>query len=158
MEDSRYLFGVYSIFGLERVAASASVYIVGWAKVVEKKDCGENRFMQLTTWSLLPMSLFRFEHRPERKELCVHLTARQFTAATVPEFKTVLEQEWKPEINRVVLDLTAVEFIDSSGVGALLGVQKRLSLQSEPVTLKGVRPTVVRILELLRLQRVFKLE
>jgi anti-sigma B factor antagonist len=114
--------------------------------------------MQITTWSLLAMSLFRFEHRPERKELNVQLTARQFTAATVPEFKTALEQEWKPDIARVVLDLSAVEFIDSSGVGALLGVQKRLSLQSEPVTLKGARPTVVSVLELLRLQRVFKLE
>jgi len=104
------------------------------------------------------MSLFRFEHRPERKELCVRLTTPQFTAATVPEFKTAVEQEWKADITRVVLDLSAVEFIDSSGVGALLGVQKRLSLQSEPVTLKGARPTVVGVLELLRLQRVFKLE
>ena len=104
------------------------------------------------------MSMFRFEHRPERKELQVHLASRQFTAATVPEFKIALEQEWKPDIARVVLDLSAVEFIDSSGVGALLGVQKRLSLQSEPVTLKGARPTVVSVLELLRLQRVFKIE
>jgi anti-sigma B factor antagonist len=114
--------------------------------------------MQITTWSILTMSMFRFEHRPERKELRVQLTAPQFTAATVPEFKMAFEQEWKPEITHVLLDLSAVEFIDSSGVGALLGVQKRLSAQGEPVTLKGARPAVVSVLELLRLQRVFKLE
>ncbi|HVY68506.1 MAG TPA: STAS domain-containing protein [Verrucomicrobiae bacterium] len=104
------------------------------------------------------MSSFRFEHRPEQKELRVHLATPQFTAATVPEFKQAFENAWKPDITRVVLDLSGVEFIDSSGVGALLGVQKRLSSQGEPVTLKGARPAVVSVLELLRLQRVFKIE
>jgi len=102
------------------------------------------------------MSSFRFEHRD--KELRVHLATPQFTAATVPEFKVAFENAWKPDITRVVLDLSSVEFMDSSGVGALLGVQKRLSAQGEPVTLKGARPAVVSVLELLRLQRVFKIE
>jgi len=104
------------------------------------------------------MSFFRFEHNPGQKELRVFLSTPQFTAATVPEFKTAFENAWKPEITRVILDLSTVEFIDSSGVGALLGVQKRLSVQGEPVTLKGARPAVINVLELLRLQRVFKLE
>lgn len=104
------------------------------------------------------MSTFRFEHRPELKELRVSLGLPQLTAATAPEFKTALENAWKADVTRVVLDLSAIEFIDSSGVGALLGVQKRLSTHGEPVTLKGARPNVVNVLELLRLQRVFKIE
>ncbi len=104
------------------------------------------------------MSPFRFEHRPEQKELRIHVAIPQFTAATVPEFKTAFESVWKTDITRVALDMSSVEFIDSSGVGALLGVQKRLTLQGEPVTLKGARPAVVSVLELLRLQRVFKIE
>ncbi len=104
------------------------------------------------------MSSFRFEHRPDQKELRVFVGAPQFTAATVPEFKMAFENAWKPDTTRVVLDLSSVEFMDSSGVGALLGVQKRLSSQGEPVTLKNARPAVVSVLELLRLQRVFKIE
>ncbi len=104
------------------------------------------------------MSFFRFEYRPDRKELLVHISTPQFTAATVPEFKIAFENAWKPDITSVVLDLTAVEFMDSSGVGALLGVQKRLSAQGAPVTLKGAQPAVVSVIELLRLQRVFKME
>jgi anti-sigma B factor antagonist len=104
------------------------------------------------------MSLFRFEHRPERKELRIHVVSPQFTAATVPEFKSALETAWKADLVRVVFDLSNVEFIDSSGVGALLSVQKRLSTQGEPLTLTGARPVVVGVIELLRLQRVFKME
>jgi len=104
------------------------------------------------------MSLFRFEHRPEHKELLVVIATPQFTAAAVPEFKSAFDQAWKSDISRVVLDLSAVEFMDSSGVGALLGVQKRLSAQGEPLTLRGARPAVVGVIELLRLQRVFKME
>jgi anti-anti-sigma factor len=104
------------------------------------------------------MSHFRFEHRPERKELLVFIATSQFTAATVPDFKMAFESAWKPDISRVVLDLSTVEFMDSSGVGALLGVQKRLSTQGEAVTLKGARAAVVGVIELLRLQRVFKME
>ncbi len=104
------------------------------------------------------MTSFRFEHRPEQKELRVFIGVPQFTAATVPEFKIAFENAWKADIARVMLDLSSVEFIDSSGVGALLGVQKRLSSQGEPVTLNGARPAVVSVLELLRLQRVFKIE
>ncbi len=103
------------------------------------------------------MTPFVFEHNAERKELRVRIGTPQFTSATVPEFKVTLANVWKPEIVRVVLDLSAVEFMDSSGVGALLGVQKRLPANGEPVTLKGARPAVVGVLELLRLQRVFKI-
>ena len=114
--------------------------------------------MQLTTKSRLAMSFFRFEHRPDRKELLVHVATPQFTAATVPEFKIAFENAWTPDIASVVLDVSAVELMDSSGVGALLGVQKRLSAHGAPVTLKGAQPAVISVIELLRLQRVFKME
>jgi anti-sigma B factor antagonist len=104
------------------------------------------------------MPLFRFEHDLSLQELRVVIAAPQFTAATVPEFKIAFENAWKPEIIRVVLDLSPVEFMDSSGIGALLAVQKRLSSKGEPVTLRGARPAILSVIELLRLQRVFKLE
>jgi anti-sigma B factor antagonist len=103
------------------------------------------------------MSGFHFEHHPESKELRVRIAEPQFDAATVPDFKKALDAAWKPGVARVVLDLAAVELIDSSGVGALLSVQKRLPPDAEPVTLRRVRPAVVGVLQLLRLQRVFKL-
>jgi len=100
---------------------------------------------------------YHFEHHPESKELRVRLAVARFDAATVPDFKKALDAAWKPGVTRVVLDLAAVELIDSSGVGALLSVQKRLPPNGEPVALRRVRPAVVGVLQLLRLQRVFNL-
>jgi len=88
----------------------------------------------------------------------VRFATPQFTAATVPDFKAALDAAWNLSISRVILDMRSVEFIDSSGVGALLGIQKRLPFQGEPVTLCNAGPAVTGVLELLRLQRVFKIE
>jgi anti-sigma B factor antagonist len=103
------------------------------------------------------MPSYHFEHTPDGKELRVRFPVAQFDAASVPDFKKALDSAWKPGIARVVLDLATVELIDSSGVGALLSVQKRLPANGEPVTLQRVRPAVAGVLQLLRLQRVFKI-
>ncbi len=104
------------------------------------------------------MNDFPHDYSIERKELRLRLKVRQFDAAVLPEFKQALDAAWKPDTLRVVLELSAVELIDSSGVGALLSVQKRLPAKGEAVILRGARPAIVSVLELLRLHRVFRLE
>jgi len=103
------------------------------------------------------MAGYHFELLPDGKELRVRVAVPQFDAAAVTDFKKALDAAWKPGIARVVLDLAAVELIDSSGIGALLSVQKRLPPNGEPVALRRVRPAVIGVLQLLRLQRVFNL-
>ena len=103
------------------------------------------------------MASYHFDLNSDSKELRIRVAVPQFDAAAVADFKSALDAAWKPGIARVVLDLAAVEFIDSSGVGALLSVQKRLPPAGEPVTLRRVRPAVISVLQLLRLQRVFNL-
>ena len=48
-----------------------------------------------------------------------------------------------------------VDFIDSSGVGALLGVYKRLSGDEPNLQLKRLQPPVQSVIELLRLHTIF---
>jgi anti-sigma B factor antagonist len=58
---------------------------------------------------------------------------------------------------RLVLDLPAVTFIDSSGLGALVSALKRLK-QLDPagdIRLAHVQPSVRAVLEVIRLNRVF---
>ena len=57
---------------------------------------------------------------------------------------------------RVVLDLGAVEFIDSSGVGVLLALCKRMPAGAV-IQLTKVQAEVRAVLELLRLHRVFEI-
>jgi anti-sigma B factor antagonist len=57
--------------------------------------------------------------------------------------------------DRVVLNLERVDFIDSSGIGALLSFYKQLN---QKLSIKRPTATVLSVLELLRLHRVFEIE
>jgi anti-sigma B factor antagonist len=56
---------------------------------------------------------------------------------------------------RLVIDLSGVRFIDSSGLGALLSGYKNASLRSGSFVLAGLQPRVQSMFELTRLHRVF---
>ncbi|HYE34020.1 STAS domain-containing protein [Methylocaldum sp.] len=56
---------------------------------------------------------------------------------------------------RLVVNLSGVRFIDSSGLGALLSGYKNASLRSGSFVLAGLQPRVQSMFELTRLHRVF---
>ncbi|MFT3990850.1 MAG: STAS domain-containing protein [Luteolibacter sp.] len=58
----------------------------------------------------------------------------------------------------VELDCSKLNFIDSSGVGALLHINKLLSAERRPVKLTGVQPKVITLLELMHVHRSFEIE
>jgi len=59
---------------------------------------------------------------------------------------------------RAEVDMAAVQFIDSSGIGVLLSIYRKLPQEGADVTLRNVHPGVQAVLELLRLHRIFKVE
>ena len=58
---------------------------------------------------------------------------------------------------KLVVDLRAVDFIDSSGLGALVSALKRIKQTdvSGDIRLAHVHPSVAAVLEIIRLNRVF---
>jgi anti-sigma B factor antagonist len=58
---------------------------------------------------------------------------------------------------RVVLDLAAVEFIDSAGIGALVSLFKRARLVQGDVKIAGLKGQPREIFRLLRFDRAFEL-
>ncbi len=60
-------------------------------------------------------------------------------------------------IKHLILDLQKVNFIDSSGLGAILGRFKRLSQQGGRVSAVNVSPQVKRIFELSGLLKIIKI-
>jgi anti-sigma B factor antagonist len=89
-------------------------------------------------------------------KLCLTVTGTRLDAQAAREFKTAVESAWSPVVRQVSIDMSVVEFLDSSGVGALLGVYKRLAPPAS-VRLENVRPSVQTVIELLRLHRIFDL-
>jgi anti-sigma B factor antagonist len=104
------------------------------------------------------MADFTFKHDPETCTLRIALHTAKFDAAHTQPFLAAIKDDWPTPVNRVELDLEAVTFIDSSGVGALLTLAKRLPTDADPVLLKNPGEQVTGVLELLRLQRIFRFQ
>jgi anti-anti-sigma factor len=60
-----------------------------------------------------------------------------------------------PADRSVHLDLSAVSYLDSSGLGMLVLLRKRLARRGAGVTLFDVQPNVCRVLEITGLNRAF---
>ena len=86
------------------------------------------------------------------------IKSQRLDAVTAPDLKKECAVLWQPAIQRVIADLEAVDFLDSSGVGALLSIYKRLRPESASLQLVRVQPAVQSVIELLRLHRIFDVQ
>jgi anti-sigma B factor antagonist len=84
------------------------------------------------------------------------LQERRLDAAGAPDFKERVGARIDAGAPRLILDLTAVDFVDSTGLSAILSLLKRVS-PSGALALAGCRPPVIELLKLTRLDRVIQL-
>ncbi|WP_227269948.1 STAS domain-containing protein [Roseobacter weihaiensis] len=75
-------------------------------------------------------------------------------AAVAIEFKDAMRHQTDGGPDVVVLDLSRVEFIDSSGLGAIVAAVKHMG-KGRKLALAGLTPTVARVFELTRMDAVF---
>ena len=81
--------------------------------------------------------------------------AVRLVAHEMPRFQAALA-EWLPDHGRVVLDMSRVAFIDSSGVGALVELHRLLKRRGGELRLAGMTHPVATVFELARLYRFIK--
>lgn len=60
--------------------------------------------------------------------------------------------------NRFVINLGSVDYIDSSGLGVLVAIQKRALQSGGGVIVKEIRGLVKELFEMTRLTKVFEIE
>jgi len=77
-------------------------------------------------------------------------------AAMALRFKEDMRRITENAPDRVVLDLSMVDFIDSSGLGAIVAAMKYLR-DGQRLDLAGLTPTVDRVFRLTRMDTVFRL-
>jgi anti-sigma B factor antagonist len=58
----------------------------------------------------------------------------------------------------LIVDLSAVELIDATGLGVLVGAHRHASREGRRLVLRGVPPRVMRLLAMTRLHRVLHVE
>lgn len=87
----------------------------------------------------------------------VTLNDERIDAHNSAELKDFLQHLMENGQISLIVDLAAVRFIDSSGLGALLSGYKNASLRQGNLILAGLQPRVQSMFELTRLHRVFEI-
>jgi anti-sigma B factor antagonist len=93
---------------------------------------------------------------PLADALCVTVTVPRIDAACAIRFKDRMREVLMHPARRVVLDLSQVTFLDSSGLGALVAVRK-LFADGRVLQLSGLTPNVRKVFRLTRMDSVFTL-
>jgi anti-anti-sigma factor len=84
----------------------------------------------------------RFEGGDSLDYVCAPIVKRQCAALIREELD-------------VVVDLSSVEFVDSAGLGTLIGLFKAVHRRGRRMLLVGVRPEVLEVMEIIRLDEIF---
>jgi len=92
--------------------------------------------------------------RSDQTGLTLSLHVSRFDASVADVLKAEMKSASMGDGGPVTVDLGSVDFIDSSGLGALVALRKSLT-EDRPVVLRNLRPFVRRVLGLTRLDRVF---
>jgi len=98
----------------------------------------------------------KFEDRIEGKILVVKALESRIVADIAPQFKEGMVNYAAQGNHTIILDLSEVRFIDSTGLGALIGSLKAMGNNDELV-LAGAKDSVSNMLKLTRMDKVFRM-
>jgi len=77
---------------------------------------------------------------------------------TSPDFRRELQQLVATDSATVVVDFSAVDFIDSSGLGVLVGALKRMRERDGTIALRGMTPSTQKVFDITGLTSLFTIE
>ena len=96
-------------------------------------------------------------HRSPRDECVVLVLVGELDLAGAPRLRQAVVAETSAGERHVVLDLTAVDFIDSTGWGGVGGALRRLRTHDGELSVVCPEPRLRRVFEMCDLDRVFTL-
>ncbi|PCJ96212.1 MAG: anti-anti-sigma factor [Zetaproteobacteria bacterium] len=81
-----------------------------------------------------------------------------FDAQTVSALEEDFQTLVKESKGRLIIDLSAVDFMDSSGIGSIVFLYKRLKAQNRELVLSGVNGQPARLIQSLRVDKTITTE
>lgn len=93
----------------------------------------------------------------EEGDRCVCRLAGDLDAANASRLRAVLGERLD-EGRDAVVDLSGLGFVDSSGLGVLVGAMKRFETAGRRFTLRAPTPSLQRVLDLTGLSAAFSIE
>lgn len=76
---------------------------------------------------------------------------------SVASFKSKINEILDTGVNELIIDLKGVEYVDSSGFGALLGATKRVRPNGGKIILTGCSESVARLMKITQLDTIFEM-
>lgn len=92
--------------------------------------------------------------RREGDAIVIEAGDSRIDAAVAIQFKDKMKELTSEPAERVILDLHTVDFLDSSGLGAVVAAMKLLG-SARKLELAGLTPTVAKVFRLTRMDSVF---
>jgi anti-sigma B factor antagonist len=93
----------------------------------------------------------------ERGDVAVLAVSGEVDVATVPRLREQLHGLVASGTPRIVVDLDAVDFLDSTGLGVLVGALKRVRANGGELALVCTAPRIRKVFEVTGLTKVFAL-
>ena len=84
------------------------------------------------------------------------LTSTYLDVTEIEDVRQAVDTYWRDDLMRIEIDCAQVEFVDSSGVGMLVGLHKRLGGGGPRVVLRNVKPAIRSVFALLCLEDLFE--
>lgn len=98
-----------------------------------------------------------FDARKNGTATIFKLKERQLNSSISAELKGEFLILSRPKLRKLIIDLSDVDFCDSSGLSALLIAERQMRDNGGSVALVGLRKKVLNLLKISQLDRVFKI-
>lgn len=99
----------------------------------------------------------KFEVAKNGTSAVLTIKERKLDVSISPELKGEFILLCRPQVKSLIVDLTEVEFCDSSGLSALLIAERQMRQHGGQVKLVGVHKKVLSLLKISQLDKVFQL-
>lgn len=94
-------------------------------------------------------------HLREEGEVRVVSCSGRMDATTSPRFKEYIQNLISKGCTRLIISMEGVEFLDSSGLGALVACLRKVKDKKGEIKIAGLRPEVRSIFDMTRVSRLF---
>ncbi len=99
----------------------------------------------------------KFDISKNTQHTIIKVRERKLDVSVSPELKGEFILLCRPTLKSLVVDLTDVEFCDSTGLSALLIAERQMRGHGGKVILVGVHKKVMALLKISQLDRVFQI-
>jgi anti-sigma B factor antagonist len=94
------------------------------------------------------------KHELDDRRLVIEVSG-EVDLFTAPELKTLITEGMENGTSQIVIDLSATSFLDSSGLGVLIGAVKRLRDRDGKLTIVNVDSNIAKTFEITGLDQIF---